>query len=128
MAVTFHCLVPGHLAAPPRFLASIRHPNVVGFLEAFLDDRKMELCVVMEYADGGDLAAVIEKHRKARRNIDENTVWAMLLQLRDGLQALHSKRIIHRGEEAVTLRVCVAPCGHGTRQLGCRVSCLCMCL
>ena len=69
----------------------------MGFLEAFLDEVKMELNIVMEYADGGDLAGVIEKHRKARRNIDENTIWAMLLQLLDGLQALHEKRIVHRG-------------------------------
>ncbi len=79
------------------FLASVRHPNIVGFLEAFLDDRKMELNIVMEYADGGDLAHVIDKHRKARRNIEEGTIWAILLQLLDGLQALHERRIVHRG-------------------------------
>jgi serine/threonine protein kinase len=89
------------------FLASIRHPNIVGFLEAFLDDRKMELNIVMEYADGGDLANVIDKHRKARKNVDEGTIWAILLQLLDGLSALHERRIVHRGTVACLL--CLPP-------------------
>jgi serine/threonine protein kinase len=42
----------------------------------------------MEFCDGGDLAHVIEKHKQQRRNIDENTIWAVLMQLLDGLEAL----------------------------------------
>ena len=57
----------------------------------------MELCIVMEYADGGDLSQKVEKHKAMRRNVDENTVWAYLLQLLDGLHAIHSKKIVHRG-------------------------------
>jgi serine/threonine protein kinase len=57
----------------------------------------MELVIVMEYADGGDLANQVEKHKNSKRNIDENTIWAYMLQLLDGLAALHAKRIIHRG-------------------------------
>lgn len=30
-----------------RFLASIRHKNIVGFLEAFLENNETELCIVM---------------------------------------------------------------------------------
>ena len=32
-----------------RLLASLRHKNVVGFLEAFLEAQDSELCIVMEY-------------------------------------------------------------------------------
>ena len=39
-----------------RFLASIKHPYVVGFLEAFLDRGDSELCIIMEYCSYGDLA------------------------------------------------------------------------
>lgn len=39
-----------------RFLASIKHPYVVGFLEAFLDRGDTELCIIMEYCSYGDLA------------------------------------------------------------------------
>lgn len=40
-----------------RILASIQHPNVVGYKEAFLEEEKnlCNLCIVMEYADDGDL-------------------------------------------------------------------------
>ena len=36
-----------------RILASVNHPNVIGYKEAFFED--MCLCVIMENADGGDL-------------------------------------------------------------------------
>lgn len=38
-----------------RILASINHPNVIGYKEAFFEDRTNTLCIVMENADGGDL-------------------------------------------------------------------------
>jgi NIMA (never in mitosis gene a)-related kinase len=38
-----------------RILASINHPNVIAYKEAFFDDNSSSLCIVMEYADGGDL-------------------------------------------------------------------------
>ena len=37
-----------------RILASIEHPNIVAYKEAFLYQDKY-LCIVMEYADDGDL-------------------------------------------------------------------------
>ena len=38
-----------------RILASISHPNIVSYKDAFLVDNPSALCIVMEYADGGDL-------------------------------------------------------------------------
>ncbi len=38
-----------------RILASIDHPNVIGFKEAFIDESTSSLCLVMEYADNGDV-------------------------------------------------------------------------
>ena len=38
-----------------RILASINHPNVIGFKEAFFEDASSCFCIVMEYADGGDM-------------------------------------------------------------------------
>lgn len=36
-----------------RILASINDPNIVSYYDAFIDDNT--LCVVMEYAGGGDM-------------------------------------------------------------------------
>lgn len=41
-----------------RLLASIQHPNVVAYHEAFLDGNR--LCIIMEYAPDGDLAKIIK--------------------------------------------------------------------
>jgi NIMA (never in mitosis gene a)-related kinase len=38
-----------------RILASINDPHIVAYKEAFLTDNPSALCIVMEYADGGDL-------------------------------------------------------------------------
>ena len=38
-----------------RILASLKDPNIVGYKEAFLDQKTESLYIVMEYVDGGDL-------------------------------------------------------------------------
>jgi NIMA (never in mitosis gene a)-related kinase len=38
-----------------RILASITHPNVIAYKEAFFEEATQTLCIVMEYADGGDI-------------------------------------------------------------------------
>jgi NIMA (never in mitosis gene a)-related kinase len=45
-----------------RILASITHPNVVAYKEAFFDEESSSLCIVMEFADGGDLYTRINEH------------------------------------------------------------------
>jgi len=38
-----------------RILASIKNQFVVPYKEAFVDEASESLCIVMEYADNGDL-------------------------------------------------------------------------
>lgn len=40
-----------------RLLASVRHPNIVSYYEAFADGNR--ICIVMEYAEGGDLSTTL---------------------------------------------------------------------
>ena len=42
-----------------RILASIEHPNIVAYKEAFFEETSQTLNIVMEYADGGDLQSKI---------------------------------------------------------------------
>jgi len=42
-----------------RILASIRHPNIAGYKEAFFEEQTNALCIVMEYCDNGDLQSKI---------------------------------------------------------------------
>lgn len=79
-----------------RFLASIRHKNVVGFLEAFLENNETELCIVMEYCGCGDLSAKVERYKKRRQLIEEAVIWRYVIQSVKALEYLHAKGICHR--------------------------------
>lgn len=58
-----------------RILASVNHPNVIGYKEAFFEDQTGCLCVVMENADGGDLLQLINNHKKSNTAFTEKQVW-----------------------------------------------------
>ena len=45
-----------------RILASIKDPNVISYKEVFVDKNYNSLCIVMEYADYGDLYQKIVQH------------------------------------------------------------------
>ncbi|KAJ1462190.1 kinase-like domain-containing protein, partial [Pelagophyceae sp. CCMP2097] len=78
-----------------RILASVRHRNVVSFLEAFVE-RARELIMVLDFCDAGDLSQQIDLHRNQRRYLPEARIWHYLIQLVDGLDCLHALRIVHR--------------------------------
>ena len=79
-----------------RILASVNHPNVIGYKEAFWDDKVSSLNIVMEYADDGDLQTKIGKMRKEGGMFQENLIWSYSIQMIEGLKALHDKKIMHR--------------------------------
>ena len=79
-----------------RILASINHPNVIGYKEAFWDDTGSSLNIVMEYADDGDLETKIVKMRKEGGMFNESLIWSYSIQMIEGLKALHDKNIMHR--------------------------------
>ena len=63
-----------------RILASINHPNVISYKESFFEDKSSTLCIVMEYADGGDLLQKIEKIRNGKETrMNETAVWSYLI-------------------------------------------------
>jgi NIMA (never in mitosis gene a)-related kinase len=79
-----------------RILASISHPNIIEYKEAFFDDESQTLNLVMEYASEGDMEMSIKKHIKEKTNFKENDVWRYLIQMTLALEALHSNKIMHR--------------------------------
>ena len=42
-----------------RILASLQHENIAGYKEAFFEQGTSSLCIVMEYANDGDLQTKI---------------------------------------------------------------------
>jgi len=45
-----------------RILASIKNKNVISYKEAFIEQQSHSICIVMEYADNGDLFQKICVH------------------------------------------------------------------
>lgn len=60
-------------------LAQLHHPNIVAFLESFLCHNGQMLCIVMEFADGGDLEQLLKKRRG--KLLPEAQVFALFIQV-----------------------------------------------
>ncbi|KAL4500532.1 hypothetical protein ABPG72_002956 [Tetrahymena utriculariae] len=79
-----------------NILQMLNHHNIIKYHEQY-KTKKGRLCIVMDYADGGDLNQVITK---ARSNIPEEQILNWLLQLSLALNYVHNKNIIHRDIKA----------------------------
>lgn len=79
-----------------RILASVQHCNVIGYKEAFFEEETSTLCIVMEFADGGDLYNRIADHQKKKTFFPESEIWQYFIQIARGLKRLHDSNIFHR--------------------------------
>lgn len=77
-----------------RLLAKLKHPYIVRYRESFMD--KGWLCIVMDYADGGDLTAKIEEYKAKGELIPEAQVLRWMAQGILALKYLHDKHVLHR--------------------------------
>jgi len=77
-------------------LRSLSHVNIISYIATFLETNK--LFIVMEYADGGDLAAAIKRRREAGGggHFSERRVLSIFGQCALGLQHTHARHILHR--------------------------------
>ncbi|CAD8202721.1 unnamed protein product [Paramecium octaurelia] len=79
-----------------RILASIQHPNIIAYKEAFYDEQSQCLCIIMEYADQGDLQQHIQQQLKQKQYFQEIEIWKMIYQVLLALRTLHQMKILHR--------------------------------
>ena len=79
-----------------RILASINNENIIAYKEAFFDEKTSTLCIIMEYASGGDLYEKILHHKKNATEFSEREVWEISIQMIRSLKALHDRNIFHR--------------------------------
>ena len=79
-----------------RLLASISHPNIIGYKEAFWNEKNKTLNIVMEYCDDGDLETKIKIMKRNKQKFEETLIWNYAIQIIKGLKSLHDKKILHR--------------------------------
>jgi NIMA (never in mitosis gene a)-related kinase len=79
-----------------RILASVKSPFVISYKEAFIEEESEALCIVMEYADKGDLYQKIVHLKKIGCLIEEIDAWKIFIQMVRGLKSLHDLKILHR--------------------------------
>jgi NIMA (never in mitosis gene a)-related kinase 1/4/5 len=61
-----------------RLLASIKHDNIIGYKDSFLEEGKT-LYIVMDYATDGDLYHKIVQNKKNKSNFPEDFIWKILV-------------------------------------------------
>ena len=86
-----------------RILASIDHPNVIGYKDAFIDEASSALCLIMELADNGDVFQKITNYQKRETYIKEKKIWYVFIQIVRGLKAFHQRKILHRDMKSANI-------------------------
>ncbi|KAL4506467.1 hypothetical protein ABPG72_000038 [Tetrahymena utriculariae] len=76
-------------------LRSLSHPNIVKYQDSFLF-KKNYLCIVMDYAEGGDLEQRIIQAQRANTFLDSQIILKWFTQLCSAVRFIHNKKIIHR--------------------------------
>eukprot|EP01065_Artemidia_motanka_P033286 TRINITY_DN4025_c0_g1_i1.p1 TRINITY_DN4025_c0_g1~~TRINITY_DN4025_c0_g1_i1.p1 ORF type:complete len:466 (+),score=177.15 TRINITY_DN4025_c0_g1_i1:75-1472(+) len=75
-------------------LQTLDHPNVVKYHDSFTEQQV--LCIVTEFADGGDLGQRIKDYRSRGQLIAEELILSWAIQLVLALKYLHDQKILHR--------------------------------
>ena len=85
----------------------MQHPYVVQFMEAFLDTKNEQLCLVQEFMNSDNLESLINSraNKNAEDNIffEESIVWKCLIQTVLSLEQMHSHSIIHRDVKSANI-------------------------
>lgn len=74
-------------------LKKMDHPNIIQFQEVFMT-RKGRLCIVMDYADGGDIHMEIKKREGAL--IPEARILDWFVQTCFAMHHVHERKVLHR--------------------------------
>ena len=71
-------------------LKNMDHPNIIQFRDVYLTKSK-KLCIVMEYADDGDLSTKIKRAKEADQPLNEAEIIDIFRQICKGMEYCHSK-------------------------------------
>jgi NIMA (never in mitosis gene a)-related kinase len=83
-----------------------RNENIIGYKEAFFEEATNTLCVIMEFADNGDLQGKMEELKKSNTYMSEEEIWGITLKLITALFVLHNMKIVHRDIKCANVFLC----------------------
>ncbi|XP_035280418.1 probable serine/threonine-protein kinase nek2 [Anguilla anguilla] len=75
-------------------LQGLKHPFIVQYLEHFEDE--MNVYIVMEYCEGGDLSKQTEKQKDTGEYFPEDQILAWFVEICLAVEYVHEKKILHR--------------------------------
>ncbi|RKP02987.1 hypothetical protein CXG81DRAFT_4810, partial [Caulochytrium protostelioides] len=88
------------LVSEVNILRELRHPNIVRYYERYVDRENCLIYILMEYCEGGDLAAIIKRCKSEEKRIPEDIIWNLFVQLLHAVNECHHGRahppILHR--------------------------------
>jgi len=76
------------------FLRSLSHVNITAYYDAFVEGTK--LCIVMEYADNGDLSKAVKEKKAEGSFFDQAQSLVIFTQCVLALRLIHSRHVLHR--------------------------------
>jgi len=78
-----------------KILEKLDHPNIIKFREVYLTKKpKLTLCIVMDFADGGDLQSRIKSQKG--KFFNENQILDWFTQICLAIKHIHDRKILHR--------------------------------
>jgi len=79
-----------------EILKILKHPNIIQFKDFFIVRREY-ICIIMDYADGGDLASKI---KQTETYFSETQILDWFVQIVLALKHMHDRKIVHRDIKA----------------------------
>eukprot|EP01134_Creolimax_fragrantissima_P008183 CFRG8183T1 len=93
-------------------LRDLKHENIIKYYGTFMIDKA--LWIVLEFAEAGDLRRMINHFKKKKTNVPEGLLWKYFIQICNGIEYMHSKRVIHRDVKPANVFITK----HGNVKLG----------
>ena len=84
-----------------KVLRVLNHPNIIEFKEVYRTKHK-RLCIVMDYADGGDMTNYLKQRRESADNngqpnyLSEDELLKFFTQICLAIKHVHDRHILHR--------------------------------
>jgi NIMA (never in mitosis gene a)-related kinase len=91
------------LTKEASILKSLNHENIVQIYDSFTYDDSRKFAMILEYCDGGDLNKIIKTNRGNSKLIPESKIIFIFQKILDGLEYIHSKKIIHRDMKSLNI-------------------------